>query len=682
MAKRKSVITFIILFALAVSLIGGIVPAYAAKSSDSLHYDDFAVYSEKSVDVVVDDVDEAVDIIDTFIVEPLTVQSEYDLVEQFVIRLYEIVLGREYDPAGLLMWSNALKNRVHTGTSVAHGFFFSPEFLNKNVSNEDYVRILYRTFLNREADPQGENTWLTNLRMGVPRENVFAGFTNSSEFGRRCDEAGILRGTYTPPPGAPIRVFVTRLYQTTLGREPDPTGLNTWTNALMNNVHTGASVARGFIFSNEMNNRNLSNEDFVEVMYNALMGRPSDPGGKNTWVTHLNSGLPRENVFASFISSNEFAGICNNAGITRGSYTPPPGGPVRVFVTRMFRGIQGVQDPTAPQHIIDFNHWHSALMAGRETGASVAYSFIFNNPLRSPTELWNDSEFVNMLHTALLGRNPTDAERSSMLSLLWNGVSRYTVFVRVINSDEFARVCTEFGINRGTPPPPSNFLAGGSMLAKTWNFIRMANVAGISNRPEHIAGIIGNMRVETGYQLCPFQQQIGGNRAGLGLLQWTGERRVALENYMWNNGISQVHFVAEMNKHLDGQCFCIPIPGSPRPTDHPQALLDRVLEVQINFMFHELNTSERLYMEDVNAPSNRTGIAGARAYAELFCSLVLRPGVGIGEFNNLHDVGVQWAVHESQHYGGQGVSRVSFSRLDERRNNADEIYRQFLSDHG
>jgi hypothetical protein len=287
-----------------------------------------------------------------------------------------------------------------------------------------------------------------------------------------------------------------------------------------------------------------------------------------------------------------------------------------------------------------------------------------------------------MLYNALLGRNPSEAERNNMLDLLRNGVSRYNVFVRIINSDEFGRVCAEFGIHRGTAPQPSNFLSGSNMVAKTWNFIRQANVAGISDRPEHIAGIIGNMQVETGWQLCPFQE-IGGTTGGLGLLQWTGGRRTALENFMWNNGISRVQFVAEMNKHLDGPCDCIPNPYYTPSNPHPQTLLDRVLEVQINFMFHELRTSEVLYMEFINSPSNRTGLPGARAYAELFCGLVLRSGAGIGELNNVQDPGVRAALQASPHYGGVGVlNRWSFSLLNERRLNADEVYWQFIRDHG
>ena len=161
-------------------------------------------------------------------------------------------------------------------------------------------------------------------------------------------------------------------------------------------------------------------------------------------------------------------------------------------------------------------------------------------------------------------------------------------------------------------------------------------------------------------------------------MQWTGARRTALENYMWAHGISQVQFVTEMNKHLDVICD---------PSNwnhwHSEAFFDRVLEIQVNFMFHELATSENFYMFYISHPSNRNGVAGATAYAELFCALVLRPGAGTGTINNIQDPGVREALRESQFVGGPGVlDRVSFSRLDERRNEAEYVYWRFLSSHG
>jgi hypothetical protein len=663
------VITFIILFALTVSLVGGIVPAYAVESSDSSQLENLDYFVKAVDDVVLEDDEDY----------PLIQASSLDAIETFVARLYTYIMERPYDATGLAFWSNALRNHTMTGANVAHGFVFSSEFINAGHSDSEFVYRLYRAFMGRNPDQSGREFWERRLYDGWPREDVFAGFANSAEFDSICRNANIIRGTYTAPPGAQIKIFITRMYRTTLDRAPDTTGLNFWFNRLVSGADTGASIARNFVFSPEMINAGLTNEEFVERMYLAMMGRASDTVGRQHWVSRLDSGLPREDVFAFFVSSSEYGRICSDAGITRGTYTPPAGGRGRIYVTSLFREILGIDDPRI-DHLADLNHWHNALTAGRETAASVAYSFIFNNTFITPSQSWDGSymwygEYIDLLYNALLGRAPLPAERRDLIDLLENGVSRYNVFVRVVNSDEFGRVCNGFGINRGSAPPATNFLAGSGTTAKTWNFIRSANIAGISDRPEHIAGIIGNMMTETGWALCPFQQNTVGNVAGLGIMQWTGARRTALENFMWSNGISQAQFITEMNKHLDGECTY----------DHPQPFFDRVLEVQINFMFHELRTTENFYMEFVNSPSNRTGMAGARAYAELYCGLVLRPGAGIGEVNNVLDPGVRGALQASPHYGGTGVlNRVSFDRLDQRRDYAawHVYWSAFLPNHG
>ena len=157
-------------------------------------------------------------------------------------------------------------------------------------------------------------------------------------------------------------------------------------------------------------------------------------------------------------------------------------------------------------------------------------------------------------------------------------------------------------------------------------------------------------------------------------MQWTGGRRTNLETFMWNNGITQSQFLAEMNKH--GASVCRDPIGS-----HSSSQLNRAIDVQIRFMFHELvNTSERAYVEFINLPTNRTGVAGARAYAELFCALNLRPSVGWGDNNNILDQGVRNALQASNHVGGPGVlNNVSYNNLTGRRNNAERLYNEFLA---
>lgn len=250
----------------------------------------------------------------------------------FVTQLYQVCLEREPDGGGLQTWVNQLASGASTGTQAAHGFVFSKEFLDKNLCNEDYVKLLYKAFLGREADAGGLEAWVKILEDGKTREYVFNGFAMSNEFGKLCTKYGILRGEaikepiYGTLPNGNCSVcgkedgitgFVKRLYKVCLNREADTGGLNDWCDALRGHRSTGRDVAYGFIFSNEFTNKKLSNEDYVEHLYRAFMGRDSDAGGKAVWVNALKEGKTRKYVFDGFVGSKEFTAICNSYGILR-----------------------------------------------------------------------------------------------------------------------------------------------------------------------------------------------------------------------------------------------------------------------------------------------------------------------------------------------------------------------------
>ena len=621
----RSVISVILLFALAISLIGSVSPAQA------------------------------------------TDDEQVEQVKEFVERLYTYALDRPYDEQGLEDWTEALVSRRATGAIVAYGFFFSHELsVVRSVTDEEFVYRLYWALMNRPPDEQGREDWLARLAEGFPRQDIFAGFANSLEFTIVCERYGIERGFYTPPPGGAIRAFVTRLYTKALGRTaPDAEGLEAWTNALLRGA-TGAEVAYGFIFSTEMRNRGLTNEQFVNMLYQALLGRSPD-GAAGDWVARLNEGYPREDIFAGFVNSDDFDRICREAGIVRGTYVPPAGGLIRVFVVRLFRDIIVGYNLTETE----LNFWHAAVREGRTSGAELAYEFLFSKDVRV-----DDTEFINRLFRALLRQEPTQAGINHNQSLIDNGVSRYTLFVNFANTAEFNNFCVSHGVVRGTAPQASNFMP----YFRIWNQIRGANIEGVSDRPAHIAGMIGNMYHNYGplggqpnWQMpCPFQRIDGG----LGILQWSGTRRTALESFMYSNGVLQRDFIAERNKCPD---------GSPCPRYfHDWQFSDRVLELQINFILHDIRNTERQYMYHINSPSNRTGIEGAMAYAELFCALYVRPpGTGIGEINRIRDPGVRDALRVSQFAGGPGHvdNNFSYSELDMRRRMAEQTFDEFTQWH-
>ena len=70
-------------------------------------------------------------------------------------------------------------------------FFNSDEFLNKKTTDEEYIKLLYRTFMGRDFDDDGLAYWKTQLSEGVDRNEVLAGFAGSPEFAEICVSCGI-----------------------------------------------------------------------------------------------------------------------------------------------------------------------------------------------------------------------------------------------------------------------------------------------------------------------------------------------------------------------------------------------------------------------------------------------------------------------------------------------------------
>lgn len=109
----------------------------------------------------------------------------------FVERFYVLVLARPSDKAGLDGWVDALKARTMSGGDVAGAFFLSPEYVNRNTNDDEFVETLYRAFFNRASDAGGKQGWLTALQQTHTRADVIDGFSGSAEFAALAASYGI-----------------------------------------------------------------------------------------------------------------------------------------------------------------------------------------------------------------------------------------------------------------------------------------------------------------------------------------------------------------------------------------------------------------------------------------------------------------------------------------------------------
>jgi len=152
---------------------------------------------------------------------------------------------------------------------------------------------------------------------------VLEGFLNSQEFLDLCESYGI-SATFTSSDSEDITVegFVTRFYQECLDREPDTDGLNSWIDALNSGNMSGSDLAWSFIYSDEFQNKNTPDDDYLEVLYQAFFNRESDQDGYNNWLSLLAEGTDRSTVLEGFISSQEFITLCEKYGITAVTVVP------------------------------------------------------------------------------------------------------------------------------------------------------------------------------------------------------------------------------------------------------------------------------------------------------------------------------------------------------------------------
>jgi Ca2+-binding RTX toxin-like protein len=196
-----------------------------------------------------------------------------------VHRLYLATLGRAPDDAGHQAWIDQLAGGQKL-SSVAAGFVNSAEFQTAygSLDNTKFVTLLYNNVLDRAPDAAGLQSWVSAMTGGMARADVVTGFSESQEFrnataitsysgqifrmydttfNRMADAAGMAGwqeqryagqsladlatsfmasqefiNTYGTLSALTNAAFVTLLYQNVLNRAPDAGGLTFWTGEL------------------------------------------------------------------------------------------------------------------------------------------------------------------------------------------------------------------------------------------------------------------------------------------------------------------------------------------------------------------------------------------------------------------------------------------------------------------
>ncbi len=249
---------------------------------------------------------------------------------------------------------------------------------------------------------------------------------------------------FSPDEG--IGGFVSRLYNVALGRGYDEEGFYYWCIKLYYGKMDGATVAEGFLFSTEFQNKTLSNEEYVTILYNVFFDRDPDPVGFEDWVGQLEAGQDRANILDGFINSTEWANVCVSFGILSGgngvaSEIPEPSEGTIAFVNSLYEDCLG-----RGADALGLEYWTSQLTSQSMSAKQVAYGFFFSLEFANRFAQMTTEEKVNTFYRVFLDREMDSVGAQTWIPLVEFGGGITDLFRGFADSQEFANKCRSFGV--------------------------------------------------------------------------------------------------------------------------------------------------------------------------------------------------------------------------------------------
>ncbi|RYV51367.1 SpoIID/LytB domain-containing protein [Pengzhenrongella frigida] len=173
--------------------------------------------------------------------------------------LYQDVLGRAPDAAGLAGWTNQL---LVTGNPqvVTNGIVYSPERIATLIAAE------YRGALHREPEAGGLQNWRLYLERGAGVSDLQVGVYSSQE------SLNVLGGGDT-------RTWVGGMYAAILGRPASDSEQSMWADVAFRSGRVTAVT--GIAKSSEAGLRRL------DAYYQTYLGRSLDPAGASVWLPYM-----------------------------------------------------------------------------------------------------------------------------------------------------------------------------------------------------------------------------------------------------------------------------------------------------------------------------------------------------------------------------------------------------------
>lgn len=136
----------------------------------------------------------------------------------------------------------------------------------------------------------------------------------------------------------------------------------------------------------------------------------------------------------------QFEATCNITVAESEPVYPTDG--VDGFIVRLYQNVLGRTPDDG-----GWAYWRTLLTTRQKSGSDVAFGFIFSKEYISKRPASHD--FIRVLYTTLLNRQPNINEITYWQQQISQGMSYYGIFSGFSNSVEFRGLCQQFGIDAG-----------------------------------------------------------------------------------------------------------------------------------------------------------------------------------------------------------------------------------------
>ena len=252
--------------------------------------------------------------------EQTDILGNIENVEDFLNNAKETLLGEKADETEIQNWIDKLKNGFTLIDIIDEDMIKSDKFFPTFQNDTEYIKSIYKALFDKDIDDKTFQELYEKISSGkMSKEELLYYLAKKKSFEDLLKGKGINNSIFLDPTKQEeiekLTDFVRRMYTTALGREAEPGGLNYWELMLSSGKKSPEEMAIFFFTSEEFQNQNLTDEEFLNRLYQTVFKRDADQEGFDYWTKQMEDGMTREDVIKSFIDSKEFQELLKEYGL-------------------------------------------------------------------------------------------------------------------------------------------------------------------------------------------------------------------------------------------------------------------------------------------------------------------------------------------------------------------------------